>query len=86
LVNVASAIIVEGGTIKQARIVVGGIAARPFRLKPVEDSLRGERVSEETAELAGQTAIWGAKPLNHNHYKVLLMKNLVKRSVRGVKV
>ncbi|MBI3058815.1 MAG: FAD binding domain-containing protein [Deltaproteobacteria bacterium] len=65
LVNVASAMIVEGGTIKQARIVVGGVANRPLRLKPVEDSLRGERVSEETAELAGQTAIWGAKPLNH---------------------
>jgi len=86
LVNVASAMIVEGGSIKQARIVVGGVAPRPWRLKPVEDSLRGERVSEETAELAGQTAIWGAKPLNHNHYKVLLMKNLVKRAVRGVKV
>ena len=86
LVNVASAMIVEGGTIKQARIVVGGVATRPFRLKPVEDSLRGERASEETSELAGQTAIWGAKPLNHSHYKVLLMKNLVKRAVRGVKV
>ncbi len=86
LVNVASAMIVEGGIIKQARIVLGGVAARPFRLKPVEDSLRGERVSEESAELAGQTAIWGAKPLNHNHFKVLLMKNLVKRAVRGVKV
>jgi len=86
LVNVASAMIVEGGSIKQARIVVGGVAARPWRLKPVEDSLRGERVSEESAELAGQTAIWGAKPLNYNHYKVLLMRNLVKRSVRGVKI
>ena len=86
LVNVASAMIVEGGSIKQARIVVGGVAARPWRLKPVEDSLRGERGSEESAELAGQTAIWGAKPLNYNHYKVLLMRNLVKRSVRGVKI
>lgn len=86
LVNVASAMIVEGGVIKQARVVVGGVAARPLRLKAVEDSLRGERVNEETAELAGQTAIWGAKPLNYNHFKVPLMKNLVKRSVRGVKV
>ena len=43
-------------------------------------------MSEESAELAGQTAIWGAKPLNYNHYKVLLMRNLVKRSVRGVKI
>ena len=65
--------------------VVGGVAARPLRLKGVEDSLRGERVNEETAELAGQTAIWGAKPLNHNQYKILLMKNLVKRAVRGAK-
>lgn len=86
LVNVASAMIVEGGVIKQARVVVGGVSPRPLRLKAVEDSLRGERVSEETAELAGQTAIWGARPLNHNHYKVPLMKNLVKRSVRGVRV
>ena len=86
LVNVASAMIIEGGVIKQARIAVGGVAPRPLRLKAVEDSLRGERVNEETAELAGQTAIWGAKPLNHNHFKVLLMRNLVKRSVRGVKV
>ena len=86
LVNVASAMIVEGGVIKQARIAVGGVAPRPLRLKAVEDSLRGERVSEETAELAGQTAIWGARPLNHNHFKVPLMKNLVKRAIRGVKV
>ena len=86
LVNVASAMIVEGGVIKQARIVVGGVAARPFRLKAVEESLRGERVSEETAELAGQTAVWGAKPLNYNHFKVPLMKNLVRRAVRGVNV
>ena len=86
LVNVASAMIVEGGAIKQARIAVGGVAPRPLRLKAVEDSLRGERLNEETAELAGQTAVWGAKPLTHNHYKVLVMKNLVKRAVRGVKV
>lgn len=86
LVNVASALIVEGGVIKRARIAVGGVAARPLRLKAVEDSLRGERLSEEAAEIAGQTAIWGAKPLNHNGYKIALMKNLVKRSIRGVRV
>ncbi|HXG53717.1 MAG TPA: xanthine dehydrogenase family protein subunit M [candidate division Zixibacteria bacterium] len=86
LVNVASAMIVDGGVIKQARIAVGGVAARPLRLKAVEDSLKGEKPSEDVADLAGRTAIWGAKPLNYNHFKVLLMKNLVKRAVRGVKV
>ena len=75
--------ITRNGVIKQARIVVSGVAPRPLRLKAVEDSVRGERLSEETAELAGKTAIWGAKPLNHNHFKIPLMKNLVRRAIRG---
>ncbi len=83
LVNVASAIRVENGVIKQARIVVGGVAPRPRRLQEVEDSVRGQRPNEKTAELAGKTAIWGAKPLNHNHFKIPLMKNLVRRAIRG---
>jgi len=83
LVNVASALRVENGVIKQARIVVSGVTPRPRRLKEVEDSVRGQRPNEETAELAGKTAIWGAKPLNHNHFKIPLMKNLVRRAIRG---
>jgi xanthine dehydrogenase YagS FAD-binding subunit len=81
LVNVASAMRIENGVIKQARIVVGGVAPRPRRLKEVEDSVRGQPPNEETAELAGKTAIWGARPLNHNHFKIPLMKNLVKRAI-----
>ena len=83
LVNVASALRVEGGVIKQARLVVGGVATRPLRLKEVEDSVRGEAPGAATAELAGKTAIWGAKPLNYNHFKIPLMKNLVQRAIRG---
>ena len=82
LVNVASAMRVESGVIKQMRIAVGGVAAHPLRLKAVEDSVRGEPPSKETAELAGETAIWGAKPLNYNHFKIPLLKNLVKRAIR----
>jgi CO/xanthine dehydrogenase FAD-binding subunit len=40
-------------------------------------------VSEQLAEEAGQIAIRGVKPLAHNGYKVPLLKNLVKRSIRG---
>jgi xanthine dehydrogenase YagS FAD-binding subunit len=84
LVNVAAALVVQDGTIKQARIAVGGVAARPLRLKAVESSLIGEKVGKDLAELAGQTAIYGARALNHNQYKIPLMANLVKRSVRSV--
>lgn len=83
LVNVASAMRIEGGAVKQVRLVVGGVACRPLRMKEVEDSVRGESLNEETAVLAGKTAVWGAKPLNYNHFKIPLMKNLVQRAVRG---
>lgn len=83
LVNVASAFQMQGDRIKDIRLAVGGVAARPLRLKEVEDSLRGGMASSENAELAGKTAIWGAKTLNHNHFKVPLMRNLVARAVRN---
>jgi xanthine dehydrogenase YagS FAD-binding subunit len=82
LVNVAAAMRLDSGKIKDVRLVVGGVACRPLRLKAVEDSVRGESLSQETAELAGKTAIWGARPLNYNHFKVPLLKNLVQRAMR----
>lgn len=83
LANVASAIRVEGGTIRDARIVVGGVAAKPLRLVRVEQSIVGRALNEETAAHAGELAIRGAQPLRLNAYKVPLMRNLVKRSIRG---
>jgi xanthine dehydrogenase YagS FAD-binding subunit len=53
-------------------------------MQAVEDSVRGEPLSAETAALAGKTAVWGAKPLNYNHFKIPLMKNLVQRAIRDV--
>ena len=83
LVNVASAIRENGGRITEARVVVGAVAARPLRLRDVEESLAGEMVNDETLVRAGELAIEGAKPLRYNAYKIPLMRNLVKRAVRG---
>jgi xanthine dehydrogenase YagS FAD-binding subunit len=84
LVSVASAIVGNGGTIERIRIVVNGVGARPVRLTRVEELVRGRPRNEETADLAGQLAVDGARPLHHNGYKVPLMRNLVKRAIRGV--
>jgi xanthine dehydrogenase YagS FAD-binding subunit len=46
--------------------------------------VQGKPRNEETAELAGKLAIEGAQPLQYNGYKVPLMRNLVKRAIRGV--
>ena len=84
LVNVASAMMTSGSTIQQFRLAVNGVAARPLRLKTAEAAVLGKPANEQTAELAAQLAVQGARPLQHNGYKVPLMKNLVKRAIRGV--
>jgi len=83
LVNVASAIVYTGGKIDRARLVVNAVAAKPRRLKAVEASVIGKPRDEETADMAGRLAVEGAQTLRHNAYKVPLMRNLVKRAIRG---
>jgi xanthine dehydrogenase YagS FAD-binding subunit len=83
LVNVASALKLSGNTIEEARVVVNAVGPRPLRLRDVERQLEGQPASAEVAEAAGELAILGARPLQHNAYKIPLMRNLVRRSIRG---
>ena len=62
---------------------MGAVAARPLRLTAVEAAVAGQPRNEETATLAGELAIEGAQPLRYNGYKIPLMRNLVKRAIRG---
>jgi xanthine dehydrogenase YagS FAD-binding subunit len=84
LMNVASAMKSSGDTIQDIRIAVNAVAARPLRLKNVEDSVRGKPKSAATGEAAGKLAVQGAVPLQFNAYKIPLMRNLVKRAIGGV--
>jgi xanthine dehydrogenase YagS FAD-binding subunit len=83
LVNIASAMVASGATIERMRLVVNGVAATPVRLTAVEAAVAGQPRNEDTASMAGELAIAGAQPLRHNGYKVPLMRNLVKRAIRG---
>jgi len=82
LVNVAAALHVDGGTIKDARIVCGAVECVPRRLKAVEQAVIGQPQNEETALIAGRIAAQGATPVQYNGYKIPLMENLVRRAVR----
>ena len=84
LVNVASAIKFSNGKVDAARIVVGAVAATPKRLANVEAAIVGKARDEATADVAGRMAVEGAVTLRYNGYKVPLMRNLVKRAIRGV--
>jgi xanthine dehydrogenase YagS FAD-binding subunit len=84
LVSVASSMVTTGQTIDRLRLAVNGVAPRPVRLARVEEAVRGRPRNEETADLAGRLAIEGAQTLQHNGYKVPMMRNLIKRAIRGV--
>jgi len=84
LLNVASAMVVSSGSIERIRIAVNGAAARPLRLRGVEDAVRGNPPNATTGEMAGKLAVQGAVPLQFNAYKIPLMRNLVKRAIGGV--
>ena len=89
LVSVAAAVRTSGGVgngggvIEDARIVAGAVQCIPRRLTAVEDLVRGRHGDEETAEMAGELAVRGADPLDYNHFKIPLLRNLVKRAVRA---
>ncbi len=86
LLNVACAMTVSGGNIDKMRIAVNGAAARPLRLKAVEQYAQGKPRNAATGVEAGKLAVQGAVPLQFNAYKIPLMRNLVKRAIGGVEV
>ncbi len=83
LVNIASAMKISGNTIEDIRLVVNAVGPRPLRLTDVERQLKGQSVTEEVGQAAGELALLGARPLQHNGYKIPLIRNLVKRAIRG---
>ena len=83
LVNVASAAQVTDGRVVDIRIAVNGVAPTPLRMTAAEDVVREEPLTEAVIDRAGEAAIRAVKPLAHNGYKVPLLRNLVRRAIRG---
>ncbi len=81
LSSVALALSIEGGTIREARVVLGGVAPIPWRAKGAEAALTGQAASRATFEKAAAEAVRGAEPLAHNAYKVPLTKGLLIRAL-----
>jgi xanthine dehydrogenase YagS FAD-binding subunit len=82
LVSVAAAMVLEGDTIKNIRLVCGAVECVPRRLKDSEAIAMGRKKAEDVAIEAGKAASKGATPLQYNQYKMPLMENLVRRAIR----
>lgn len=81
LVAVAAALDIHGGSIRQARIALGGVAHKPWRSLEAEAALAGRPATEESFRRAADAALRGARPLAHNAYKVELGKRSVVRAL-----
>ena len=81
LVAVAAALEMDGGRIRQARVVMGSVAHKPWRSLEAEGVLSGKSASEQTFKQAAELALKDAKPLAHNAYKVELGKRAIVRAL-----
>jgi xanthine dehydrogenase YagS FAD-binding subunit len=77
LVAVAAALETSGERIKQARVVLGGVAHKPWRSAEAERALVGKPATEATFKAAAEAALKDARPLAHNAYKVELGKRAI---------
>jgi xanthine dehydrogenase YagS FAD-binding subunit len=80
-VTAAVAFASKGGSVSDARVVLGHVAPIPWLSQNAAKALNGAAISESTAAKAADAATQGAKPLSKNEYKVQLVRAAVKRAV-----
>lgn len=81
LISVAAALEMEGNLIKQARVALGGVAHKPWRAREAEKFLTGKQATEVNFKQAAELEMKGAKPLEHNEFKVELGKRAITRAL-----
>lgn len=84
LASVALVLNIEGGAIKDAGVVLGGVAPNPWRAVEAEAMLNGVDPAEvDPAEVAAAVTA-KARPLKGNRYKVDLAGNVVNRALTSL--
>ena len=84
LASAAVALDIAAGTVRGARVAVGGVGTVPWRLPAVEQALVGRHVGADLWRDAAAHAADGAKPLSENGFKVELVKRVVERQLATV--
>lgn len=77
LLSVAAALDIKGKTIQSARLAMGGVAHKPWRLTAVENFLKGKEASVGNFQQAASLAVKEAKGYGHNNFKLTLAPNTI---------
>jgi xanthine dehydrogenase YagS FAD-binding subunit len=81
LVSVAAGLEISGNTIQSAGLALGGVAHKPWRSPEAERFLVGTVASPDAFQKAADLAVAGAKPYEHNAFKVELAKQSIVRAL-----
>jgi xanthine dehydrogenase YagS FAD-binding subunit len=82
LVSVAAGLQLDGKNIVQARLAMGGVAHKPWRLTAAEESLKGKQVSVQAFEQAANIAMQGARGYGDNNFKLQLGPKSIVEALR----
>ncbi len=85
LASAAVALRMNGDTVQDVRIALGGVATTPWRAKQAEAALQGKTLDEAAANAAADAAFAGAKTYQHNAYKLPLGKATLVRALLETK-
>src|SRR6185437_325483 len=82
LSSAAIALDVQDGTIRDARVAVGGVATVPWRAREAEALLKGQKLDDGLAGRAAEAAFAQAQGRQHNRFKIALGKRVVARALQ----
>jgi xanthine dehydrogenase YagS FAD-binding subunit len=81
VVSAAAALRLEDGAIREARLALGGVAAKPWRARAAEEILAGSRPNPATYREAAKAALADAKPSGDNAFKIELAGRIIVRAL-----
>jgi xanthine dehydrogenase YagS FAD-binding subunit len=81
VVSAAAGLDLDGGRIRQARIALGGVGTKPWRVPRVEEALAGASLEPAALRRAAALAAEGAQGRGHNDFKIELMQRAIVRAV-----
>jgi xanthine dehydrogenase YagS FAD-binding subunit len=82
LVSVAVALDLHDGVVRDLRLVLGGVAHKPWRSLEAENELRGRALDDAARARAAEAAVAGAQPCRHNAFKVDLARRAIVRALQ----
>ncbi len=81
IVSTALVLVLDGSRVRSARVVLGGVAPVPWRVRAAEAELEGRELTPATADRAASAALAAAEPLEHNGAKVAMARGVLREEL-----